>query len=560
MSDFLFQNISNVFHAPQEVIDIISKFNPVAEPKGKVDISEGTASELSLNERGEVELSEGFVDGAVKQIFGDKIYDDADTVQRAVEDVSAAPESSEDAYKKQLLGIFKRAATEPLIDTTRTQYGDEMRHMDRKRLERRIEADSERIVERTYGEFAIERRKAEHELGELIKMADTAEERRAMQDDFERKTKEITDAMTRRVAQAATEFVESAAKDIARTVETGRREKVKESVESTVRDHLRGFSRTIPSFPMAYGDENTTLSGFDKIVPEEVFLEVTSITMAQFVFLRDGGDYTDAETGEAKHFAGNLFDPVVFDDSVKEFLSLRGRLANYFDEGSAEDIFDYIPPQRTNQIFTPKKVVKLMVDMLEKENPGCFDDPTKTFADLYMKSGLYITEIVKRLYNSEKMKKAIPDDGERIRHILRRQVYGMAPTEIIYRIATNYILGFDESLKNETANFVCADAAEATKNGTLAELVGRSFENGTDRITTDDVFIKVRDILVEQLGVRDRDVIPEASLVDDLKADSLDLVELLISLEDEFEIEIPEREAEELRTVGEIVAYLIGRA
>lgn len=45
-----------------------------------------------------------------------------------------------------------------------------------------------------------------------------------------------------------------------------------------------------------------------------------------------------------------------------------------------------------------------MVDLLEEENPGCFDDDSKTFSDLYMKSGMYIAEIVKRLYNSEKMR------------------------------------------------------------------------------------------------------------------------------------------------------------
>lgn len=117
----------------------------------------------------------------------------------------------------------------------------------------------------------------------------------------------------------------------------------------------------------------------------------------------------------------------------------------------------------------------MMVDELEKQNPGCFDDPTKTFADLYMKSGLYITEIVKRLYNSAAMKAAIPDDRARVRHILQNQVYGMAPTRIIYLIATNYILGFDETLKEETHNFVEADAAEASKNGTLAEQVDQYF-------------------------------------------------------------------------------------
>ena len=47
-----------------------------------------------------------------------------------------------------------------------------------------------------------------------------------------------------------------------------------------------------------------------------------------------------------------------------------------------------------------------MVDLLEQENRGCFDDPGKTFLDPYMKSGLYITEIVKRLYRSEKMRQA----------------------------------------------------------------------------------------------------------------------------------------------------------
>jgi hypothetical protein len=117
----------------------------------------------------------------------------------------------------------------------------------------------------------------------------------------------------------------------------------------------------------------------------------------------------------------------------------------------------------------------MMVDKLEGEKPGCFDDPSKTFADLYMKSGLYITEIVKRLYRSEGLKAAYPDDRERIRHILRHQVYGMAPTRIIYLIATNYILGFDEELKSETHHFVQADAAEASKNGTLQELVDHCF-------------------------------------------------------------------------------------
>ena len=153
-----------------------------------------------------------------------------------------------------------------------------------------------------------------------------------------------------------------------------------------------------------------------------------------------------AEEQLIDHVSSQFFDEVVFNDSVKEFMKLRRRLANYFEATSDEDIFNYIPPQKTNQIFTPKKVVRKMVDLLEEENPGCFDDPDKTFVDLYMKSGQYITEIVKRLYNSEGIRRAFPDDEERLRHIFKHQVYGLAPTECIYRIALRYILGFDDTI------------------------------------------------------------------------------------------------------------------
>ena len=146
---------------------------------------------------------------------------------------------------------------------------------------------------------------------------------------------------------------------------------------------------------MAYGDEETTLAKFDQIIPADVFLEVTSVTVEQFRLLRDGGDIIDPESGETVHFEGQLFDPVVFDDSVHEFINLRGKLANYFDDGQDEDIFDYVPPQKTNQIFTPRNVVVKMVDLFEQENPGCFNDPDHTFADLYMES-LVISSLTSR--------------------------------------------------------------------------------------------------------------------------------------------------------------------
>ena len=109
---------------------------------------------------------------------------------------------------------------------------------------------------------------------------------------------------------------------------------------------------------------------------------------------------------------------------------MKVKLADYFDESRTEDIFDYIPPQKTNQIFTPKWVVKKMVDLLEQENPGCFDDPGKTFLDPYMKSGLYITEIVKRLYRSEKMRQAFPDDTPGWNISLPSRSMGLPPPKL----------------------------------------------------------------------------------------------------------------------------------
>lgn len=70
------------------------------------------------------------------------------------------------------------------------------------------------------------------------------------------------------------------------------------------------------------------------------------------------------------------------------------------------------------------------------------------------------------------------------------------------------------------------------------------------------VFEKVRDILVEQLGLEDADVTMESSLMEDLEADSLDLVDLVMSFEDEFDVEIPDEAIESIKTVGDIVAYI----
>jgi acyl carrier protein len=71
---------------------------------------------------------------------------------------------------------------------------------------------------------------------------------------------------------------------------------------------------------------------------------------------------------------------------------------------------------------------------------------------------------------------------------------------------------------------------------------------------------RVKNIIVEQLGVKPEQVVPAASLIDDLGADSLDTVELVMALEEEFETEIPDEDAEKIRTVAQINDYIKARS
>ena len=75
-------------------------------------------------------------------------------------------------------------------------------------------------------------------------------------------------------------------------------------------------------------------------------------------------------------------------------------------------------------------------------------------------------------------------------------------------------------------------------------------------MSSEEVFDKVKEIIVEQLGVAETAITPDASFIDDLGADSLDIVELIMALEEEFDLQIPDSEAEKISTVGDVVEYI----
>lgn len=486
MSNFLFQNISFVFGAPKAITNILDQLNETKEPKQSreptsTEIFDG-AEELSLDEDGNVEIPEAIIIGKTEDLFGDKIYEnhhisEVDEIVSTPIEQTSTNEFSEkmNKLKKGVPDIVETHFIKPMIKEAEEKNGKKLKKSEMNQLSKKLETNTTNEVNQILDTFEQEQKIIDAKEKEDLEACVTEEEKQEVKKVYKELREENTTSMQNSLKTTFDNVAGTSSREITKTFEESKQNEKKKDIEEYVKNHLRGFTRTIPSFLMAYGTPITELKNFDLIIPNDVFKEVTGITLEDFRFLRNGGEYIDEETGEKKNFEGNIFDELVFNDSIKEFMNLKEKLSNYFDESQKEDIFDYIPPQKTNQIFTPKKVVKKMVDLLEEENPDCFSDPNKTFADLYMKSGLYITEIVKRLYNNENMKQLIPDDTERLKHIFAKQVYGLAPTEIIYRISTNYILGFDNFQGNYPNNFKQVDALEYVKNGTLQEKIDELF-------------------------------------------------------------------------------------
>ena len=421
ITNLLFKDIGNVFNLPSEIVKKLNKMqnskeDGTANKKEKRDVSDNRERDEQKQKR--ISVNRNIIWG--QKVYGEPIRE---AFERAQEDMDSFEEQLTNAINEDIL-------SEPIA----------------------------KYVE-VYAPSKKEKKELEEKIVEKIKTV--SEEFKNSSQTEKEKTKAITELA---------DFVE---KELPRDMIDNREEQAYQDDAKTeldiIREKLRTFSRAIPSFVMAAKDpKNLTIDNLQDAVSDEDFEMLFNerdklhtpdrFTKADFIELRDGGDYE--ENGEIIHFDG-FFEKYRFNAAIQEFEKKREQLADYLNNTTKEDIFSYIPVQKSNQIFTPREVVNKMLNTLEAENPRIFSNPNLTFCDLHIKSGLFLTETAKRLNRG--LANIIPDEQARLKHIFENQLFGFAPTQIIYDIAANYIYGGFPEISRQ--NLKKQDLTEQFKKG-----------------------------------------------------------------------------------------------
>ncbi|SFT96577.1 DEAD/DEAH box helicase [Arthrobacter sp. ov118] len=458
LSNLLFANVAGIFRYSEHVKSILEKLPEAKEGKLK------TGTTITIEEPTPTTDHEGNVEVDVETAINPKVAELGAPVWSVEEIPVINPDTSAETAAKELASLVTQKARDTR-ERLKEEYGLTAAQV--MRDEKRTEATVVTAVERAYIDREIAQKHLEDELDAATtddEVATVAEKRAEQEKAFEA---DIVAILKETTASITTEVVTRE--------ETKKEQKRANSAMDDARSHLRGFARTIPMFLMAYGDESIRLANFDDHTPDDVFEEITGISEADFRILRDGQDVTE-DDGTITQIPG-LFDEAVFDQAIQEFLAKKAQLADYFDEALTEDIFAYIPRQKSSLVFTPQPVVKRMVDLLEQENPGIFEDPTRTFADLFSTAGLFLMELVRRLDRG--LATSIPDQDERLRHILTKQIFEMSHNQILHDITIEAVSGgvderrewIKESGHYQVGNLAAMTSAErqATINDMLQE-------------------------------------------------------------------------------------------
>lgn len=426
LSNLLFANVAGIFRHSEHVKEILEKL-PTAK-EGRVT----SGKTIEIPHPPPATDRDGNVKVDAETVINPKVAELGNPVWRS-EDI---PTIDPDTPATSMAAKIAKAVTEQAREKRRElkeAYGLTAAQIERD--ERRTEQAVRARVERAYAEHVIEQKHLNDELND----AATETEARAIDAKQAKQTQDFQAEILAIVSATMDEVVP----EVVTREETKKEQKSANQAMEECRSHLRGFARTIPMFLMAYGDRDIRLANFDEYTPDHVFEEITGITEAEFRLLRDGQEIVD-EDGSVTTIPG-LFDEAVFDQAVQEFLDKKEALADYFDEAQTEDIFAYIPQQKTSLVFTPMAVVTKMVDDLEAENPDIFTDPAATFADLFSTAGIFLMELVRRLDTG--LGEAIPDREARLRHIFTSQIFEMSHNEILHRITVEAVSGGDPERK-----------------------------------------------------------------------------------------------------------------
>ncbi len=419
-SNLLFDNVAGIFRYSEQVQEILNKL-PIAKDQKLVkdDPIEVPQPPPVTDHEGNVEVDHETVINPKVAELGPPVWSTED-IPKVAPDTPADKAARVIARSITDLSKDKREELKEAYDLTPAQVERDIRA-----TEQRVQAEVERAVQT--------HEIAKRHLEDRRETATTDEELAGVAV----KEEEEKSALEAAIAAIVEETMDTLVPNVVEREETKKEQKRADKAMDDVRDRLRGFARTIPMFLMAYGKPEITLATFDDYTPDDLFEEITGITEAEFRVLRDGQEITDDE-GVAHQIPG-LFDEAVFDESIQEFLRKKAELADYFDDALTEDIFAYIPRQKTSLVFTPKPVVQMMVDILETANPGIYTDPTKTFADLFSTAGLFLMELVRRLDTG--LAEQIPNQDERLRHILTKQIFEMSHNGILHSITIEAVSG-----------------------------------------------------------------------------------------------------------------------
>lgn len=457
LSNLLFANVAGIFRYSERVKEILDKL-PTAK-QGKTKAGEP----IEIPQPPPITDPDGNVRVDVETVINPKVA----ALGKPVYSIEDIPTVDPDTPVHTAAAKIAKTVTEHTRqkrEELKEEYGLTKTQVERD--EKRTEQTIKDQVERAYTEHHI----ANKHLDDKLKNAPTEAAAHAIEATRAQNEQSFKASILAIVEKA----MDSIVPEVVTREETKKGQKQADKAMDDARSHLRGFARTIPMFLMAYGDGSIRLSNLDDYTPDDVFEEITGITEAEFRLLRDGQEITE-ENGAVTKIPG-LFDEAVFDQAIQEFLNKKAELADYFDDALTEDIFAYIPQQKTSLVFTPKAVVTKMVDILEDKNPGIFTDPTKTFADLFSTAGLFLMELVRRLDTG--LAKEISDQDERLRHILTKQVFEMSHNEILHCITIEAVSGGVEERKvwiEGSGHFRIGNLARMTteeREKAIAEMLG----------------------------------------------------------------------------------------